>query len=78
MRRYSKEVDKLIKEKILPELGYSDYNSDNIEEVINYISNEYNDLFALSDEDASMLGTDEKELLRLATLTLNELTDDVE
>lgn len=78
MRRYSKEVDKFIKEKILPELGYSDYNSDNIEEVINYISNEYNDLFALSDEDASMLGTDEKELLRLATLTLNELTDDVE
>lgn len=78
MRRYSKEVDKFIKEKVLPELGYSDYNSDNIEEVINYISNEYNDLFALSDEDASMLGTDEKELLRLATLTLNELTDDVE
>lgn len=78
MRRYSKEVDKFIKEKILPELGYSDYNSDNIEEVINYISNEYNDLFALSDEDATMLGTNEKELLRLATLTLNELTDDVE
>lgn len=78
MRRYSKEVDKFIKEKVLPELGYSDYNSDNIEEVINYISNEYNDLFALSDEDASMLGADEKELLRLATLTLNELSDDVE
>ncbi len=78
MRRYSKEVDKFIKEKVLPELGYNDYNSDNIEEVINYISNEYNDLFALSDEDASMPGTEEKELLRLATLTLNELTDDVE
>lgn len=74
MKRYSLEVDKFLRNDVLPELGLKDYTLDNIDDIVEYIFSEIEGPLCNAEEDGVELKESDKELLRLATKVITEIT----
>lgn len=74
MEKYSKEVHEFLVNIILPEMGIEEYTSDNIDEIVGYLSIKYEDPLCLAEEAGDILNDSDKELLRLATKAITEIT----
>ena len=74
MKQYSKEIHEFLVNKILPEMHIEEYNNDNLDEIVEYLSVKYEDPLSLAEEDGDILSDSDKELLRLATKAITEIT----
>ena len=74
MKRYSLEVDEFLRNEILPKLGLKDYTSDNIDDIVEYIFSEIEGPLCDAEESGVKLKESDKELLRLATKAITEIT----
>lgn len=74
MERYSNEVNNFLVNIVLPKIGLNKYSDDNIDEIIEYISKNYEDPLCLAEEAGDNLTDEDKELLRLATKAITEIT----
>ncbi len=74
MEKYSKEIDDFLRNIILPKLGMSEYTKENIGEIVDYIFREIEGPFCDAEEAGDILGDSDKELLRLATKAITEIT----
>ncbi len=74
MNKYSNEVEKFLKEFILPKMGLSEYNEDNIGDIVDFISSEYETPLAIAEDSGDILTDDEKKLLELSTKAVTEIT----
>lgn len=74
MERYSKEIDSFLRSKILPKLGINEYTKDNIGEIVEYIFDEIEGPLCDAEEAGDTLTDEDKELLRLATKAITEIT----
>ena len=74
MKRYSVEVEKFIRNEILPNLGLNDYTEDNIGIIVDYIFSEIEGPLCDAEEAGDVLSDSDKELLRLATKAITEIT----
>lgn len=72
--KHSKEVEDFLSNVILPQMKLSEYNDENIDEILEFISINYEDLLSLAKEDGQILSSEQEELLRLAIKTINEIT----
>ena len=52
----------------------SEYNDNNIDEILEFVSRNYEDCLSLAKEDGKVLSEKQEELLRLATKTITEIT----
>ena len=74
MEKYSKEVHEFLVNIILPEMGIKEYTSDNIDEIVEYLSSKYEDTLSLAETAGDVLNEKQKELLQLATKAITEIT----
>ena len=74
MKKYSLEVDVFLKNKILPMLGLKEYTSENIGEIVDYIFKKIEGPLCDAEEFGDILSDSDKELLRLATKAITEIT----
>ncbi len=74
MEKYSKEIDAFLRSKILPKLGINEYTKDNIGEIVEYIFDEIEGPLCDAEEAGDTLTDEDKELLRLATKAIIEIT----
>lgn len=74
MKKYSNEVNNFLVNIVLPKMGLNKYSDDNIDEIIEYISKNYEDPLCLAEETGDTLTNEDKELLRLATKAITEIT----
>ncbi len=74
MEKYSLEVDVFLKNKILPMLGLKEYTSENIGEIVDYIFKKIEGPLCDAEEFGDILSDSDKELLRLATKAITEIT----
>lgn len=74
MEKYSKEIDDFLRNIILPILGMSEYTKENIGEIVDYIFREIEGPLCDAEEAGDILGDSDKELLRLATKAITEIT----
>ena len=74
MKRYSIEVDEFLRNEVLPALGLKDYTLDNIDDIVEYIFSEIEGPLCDDEEAGVELKESDKELLRLATKAITEIT----
>lgn len=74
MEKYSEIVDTFLKAKILPKLGFSDYNKSNIGDIVDYLLNEIEIPFSQAEEDGEILTKEDKHLFELASKAITEIT----
>lgn len=76
MKHYSKEVEDFIRKEILPKMGLKELTDDNVGDVVEYIGREIEGPLCNDEESGVKLNQEEKELLRLATKAITEITTD--
>lgn len=76
MKHYSKEVEDFIRKEILPKMGLKELTDENIEEVADYMFTEIEGPLCNDEESGVKLNQEEKELLRLATKAITEISTD--
>ena len=74
MEKYSEKVEKFLIEFVLPKLGYTEYNEENIGEIVDYIFTEIEGPLADALADEEILKEEEKELLEIASAAVTEIT----
>ena len=74
MEKYSKKVEEFLIEFVLPKLGYTEYNEENIGEIVDYIFTEIEGPLADALADEEILTKEEKELFEIASATVTEIT----
>ena len=74
MEKYSEKVDKFLIETILPKLGYTIYNEENIGDIVQYVFDEIEGPLADALTDGEILTEKEIQLLEIASMTITEIT----
>lgn len=74
MKKYSDEIDVFLKEFILPKMNLIEYNDENIGDIVDYISSEFETPLANAEECGEILSEDEKRILDLSTKAVTEIT----
>lgn len=76
MKQYSKETEDFIYKEVLPKMGFKELTDDNIGDVVEYMGGEIEGPLCNDEESGVKLNDKEKELLRLATKAITEITTD--
>ena len=74
MKKYSKEIDEFLREKILPVMNLEEYNEENISDIVEYMFNEIESPLCNAEENGEVLTNEKSELLRLTTKAITEIT----
>lgn len=76
MKQYSKETEDFIYKEVLPKMGLKELTDDNTGDVVEYMGKEIEGPLSNDEESGVKLNDKEKELLRLATKAITEITTD--
>lgn len=60
MERYSPEVDRFIREYVLPKLNFVDYDYENISDIVEFIDDKYEGPLANAEECGEILSEEDK------------------
>lgn len=74
MEKYTFETDEFLRNKILPKIGQKEYTEDNIGEIVDYLFREIEGPLCDAEEAGEQLSAEEKDMLRLATKAITEIT----
>lgn len=76
MKQYTKEVEDFIKKNVLPKLGFKEITEDNIDDIVDYLLDEYEVPLGAKSDSWQKLSKEEEEELRLASKCITEITTD--
>lgn len=78
MKQYTKEVEDFIKKNVLPKLGFKEITEDNIDDIVDYLLDEYEVPLGAKSDSWHKLSKEEEEELRLASKCVTEITTDAD
>ena len=74
MKKYSKDVDEFLTKFVLPVMKLSEYNEDNIGDIVEYMFNEIEGPLCDAEEAGDILSSQNKTLLKVVSKAITEIT----
>ena len=74
MKKYSKDVDEFLTKFVLPVMKLSEYNEDNIGDIVEYMFNEIEGPLCDAEEAGDILSAQNKTLLKVVSKAITEIT----
>ncbi|MEG1222298.1 MAG: hypothetical protein RRZ92_03240 [Bacilli bacterium] len=74
MKRYSEKVDLFLTSIVLPKMKLTEYNYDNIGDIVDYMFSEIEGPLCDAEENGRILSNEDKELLNIVTTSITEIT----